>query len=271
MYTVHRATGFALLLLVCNFAYGAGVTANCGSVVSTGDTAASCSTYPDSGTYWVQGVSAYGKVTLTVAANASDYTTLVTHQGVQATEGAPLPGEALGTGSGGSTSTIAYSQSLITAGSARDGYLQISPSSNADVARPYDASAAGISFGLDITPFDGQFFTGAPFTSIRCGGADSCSPGPTYYTDHYPLIPVTLGSGFNVFANGTVGAYVNRGDGISGGGVDSTFQFRFLEADGTTPVQVAAAAPEPGTIGMLGGGLLLAGLYKKWRVKAARF
>jgi hypothetical protein len=59
--------------------------------------------------------------------------------------------------------------------------------------------------------------------------------------------------------------YVNAGEGMSGGGLSTTFAFRFLEADGTTPVQAVAAAPEPSTWGSLAGGLAALAFWKRRR------
>lgn len=54
-------------------------------------------------------------------------------------------------------------------------------------------------------------------------------------------------------------------DNVSGGILDTSFLFRFYEADGSTPVQVerVSEAPEPSTYGLIGLALAAAALYRK--------
>jgi hypothetical protein len=273
MTRISSVAAFALLLLLGHLLPAAVfVTADCGpaAITSGTDTSTGCHTLantPAAG----GGASAFGQVSLSLASDPSNYSVLTTHQTVQAVEGFPLPNEALGTGSAGSSSHIQYQIALTTPGPERPGYLQIAPDSWASLAKPYDGSG-GASFGLDIHPYPGAGFDSG-YTSITCTSAAFCSPGPAYFADHFPYIQVTLGTTFNLFVDANLTTYVNRGDGSSGGSQDATFGFRFYETllgHQRSSVPVMEAAPEPGTIGMLGGGLILAALYSRWRAKVVR-
>jgi len=92
----------------------------------------------------------------------------------------------------------------------------------------------------------------APYqTEITCyANSNYCTPGTSYYTFNSP-IPVTLGTAFTLEANGGTTNWASGFDGRSGGSLNTVFQFRFLEADGVTPVGVSQA-PEPVTLGMVG-------------------
>jgi hypothetical protein len=271
MNRTHSAAGFALLLFFGHLLPAASfVTANCGpaAITSGTDSSTSCHTIAE-GPAQGGGASASGSVQLNLAPNAQGFSVLTTHQNVSATEGFPLPGEGSGTGSAGSSSQIHYSVDLATTGPERIGVLQISSNSTANVFKPYDGSG-GISFGLDINVL-GPDRELPNYTSISCGSFDGCFPGPAFFDTHAPFYTVMLGTPFRLFVDSDLTTYVDRGDGISGGGIDSTFEFRFFEVVGRNQLaaaDVVTAAPEPGTIWTLGGGLVIACLFARWKAKA---
>ncbi len=78
------------------------------------------------------------------------------------------------------------------------------------------------------------------------------------------MIPIVLGTDFNLAATGYVDDWANLLDGQSGGKLNSTFQFRFFELDGVTPVALSDA-PEPATWSLLGFALGAALVAKRRR------
>ena len=82
------------------------------------------------------------------------------------------------------------------------------------------------------------------------------------------LIPVTLGTSMTLESVGSVSYdprdYIYDDPTSHGGYVQGTFQFRLVEADGTTPVDPELAdAPEPSTWGMIGLSLAGTALLRK--------
>jgi len=154
------------------------------------------------------------------------------------------------------TISIDYSQQVITAGPERAGYLQISLG-DYHSGYFYDGHASMTS-GFTISPIVSPF-TGNPYTQIECGSNTvGCSPGNGYW-GNYDRIPVTLGSPLTLVANGHLSNMAQYIDAQSGDEMNTSFLFRFFEADGTTPagVELMSDAPEPSTYGLVG--LALAG------------
>jgi hypothetical protein len=73
---------------------------------------------------------------------------------------------------------------------------------------------------------------------------------------------VTLGTGFLLEADGATTNWAAAFDAFSGGYLRTVYDFRFLEADGITPVAVSEA-PEPLTVGITGLALGGLGLFLK--------
>ncbi len=141
---------------------------------------------------------------------------------------------------------------LITAGPVRDGYVQIT----GDGSSTYFYDGQG-----EMTSGIVSANASSPLTEISCAAnsVTGCAPGPHYYSVMNPLIPISLGTNINLAATGFVNDWVGPLDGQSGGELDTTFQFRFFEADGVTPVAVSDV-PEPATWGLIafiGGAVLV--------------
>ena len=86
-------------------------------------------------------------------------------------------------------------------------------------------------------------------TQMTCG-SQGCSPGPGYY-GYYSRIPVVLGSPLTLVANGYLTNQTRDGEATTAGQLETEFQFRFFEADGSTPIAVSKA-PEPSTSALAG-------------------
>lgn len=250
------------------------VTVNCGSpsglpvsVTSTA-TSTSCSSF-DGGTNYssgnhLGGSAASGSVVLTLADNPAEYSLLTTSQNAVAVQASP-PELTLGRGTA-ATIVISYSSTITTGGLERQGYLQISPDSTA-INQSYYSGGSQMTSGLDINPIvRGVYYDpNRPVTEVACATGyttTGCNPSPNYLQNYTPLIAITLGVPITLVADGSTYDYVNAGEGMSGGGLSTTFGFRFLEADRTTPVQAVAAAPEPSTWASLAGGLAALALWK---------
>src|SRR3954447_12088698 len=223
-------------------------------------TSANCNSFGETNLNSVGGASATGQVSLVIAANAADFSVLSTYQYAYAQQGVPQ-GVSNGRGATGASSvTIAYSQDVVTAGTTRSGYVQIEAYGSG--ASFYDGGASMTS-GLRINT---DPYNGSPATEVTCQSSLSyCTPGTRYY-NRYSLIPVTLGIALTIEANGSTVNYASYLDGASGGSLSTTYNFRFLEADGLTPVRVTPA-PEPATCGLMGAALVLAGWVHRRKVK----
>ena len=132
-------------------------------------------------------------------------------------------------------SLVTLDASLITAGSPRSGYIQLNVSGGVG----YDAGDDGGSETLTLSSPAGGMPLGA-FCSLS-----TCS---------YPAnqtLPFVLGMAFPISYSGTAYAYSsNTVDGPGWANVLLGYNFRFLEADGITPVTVSET-PEPGTFFLL--------------------
>ncbi len=210
------------------------------------------------------GSTAVGAVTLALASNPADWSTLSTHESIQSVEGLPGPGMIFGPASSASIS-ISYSQSVIAPGPERVGYLQIRGDNFTGAGGAVDGELGMISgFALPPVIIDES----TVITQITCG-SQGCTPGAGYY-GHYSLIPVTLGTPLTLVANGFVTNQARDGEGTTSAYLDTEFQFRFFEVDESTPVPVQALSevPEPSTAAMLLIPALAFGFFRVRRQQA---
>ncbi len=197
------------------------------------------------------GSSATGSVTLQVAADPSQFSNLLTSQNAIAYQTSQIttPGAVYGPGSSASIA-INYSTTLRTAGSIRSGYLQIGPNSIGNPDNYYDGISTMIT-GFAISPV--PLSNNNPNTTVlSCSSQPpiyGCDPGSNYWLNVRGLIPVTLGTNLGLFARGSTTDYAYMFDGLSGGHLNTSFQFRFFEADGVTPV-AASEVPEPASLAL---------------------
>lgn len=240
--------------------YGAPISVTCvaplsSNITSNSASAASCTSLTNGYSYAGGGANATANVLLQLAGNGADFSSLSTYQTAYAQQ-APRqsPSDLFGPAAGSSVA-ISYSSTLSTGGPVRSGYLQI---------EAYGVGASFYDGGATMT--SGIILNAAtPYgTEVTCySNSASCTPGFGYYS-HNSLIPVTLGTSFVIEANGRTTNSASGFDGLSGGSLGTHYNFRFLEADGVTGVQVSQA-PEPLTIGMSGLALGLIGIFRKAR------
>lgn len=226
------------------------------SVSSSGAGSAGCTSFANGQSYAGGGATATAQVNLQLATSAADFSSLSTYQSAYARQGPRPQNEPFGPAAGNFI-TINFSDTLVTAGASRSGYLQI---------QGYGSGASFYDGGASMT--SGLLLNGAAATTeISCYSNSSyCTPGTGYYNT-YTLIPVTLGTAITIEANGHTNNSASAFDGSSGGSLSTTYQFRFLEADGVTPVSVSEA-PEPATLGLLSlscGAILVARKRRKTR------
>jgi PEP-CTERM motif len=229
--------------------YAGPVTAVCDSVWSLD----SCSTGHSS---------AGGRVTLTLAADPSQWSTLTTYQGVSDDDYDSRPPVET---THSSAVTIDWSQLLTTAGPARDGFLQVQAS--AEGGNPYNGEIR-MNMGFDISQDAlSQAYGGFHGTWLSCNArfASDCDASNWYSHLGYPSI--TLGTTMNLMAQGGAINSAGLNEGMSRGDLTTTFQFRFVEGDGVTPVRVEfiSDAPEPATYGLIGLSLASAALLRNRR------
>ena len=240
-------------LLTSSGLFAAPVSVTCGSLVQsittdTGLTSASCAS--STGSFFGPHATANAQVILNLAGNGANWSTLTTEQSGVAIQGLPGPGQ----GSGPGTEVharINYSDLLTTAGPIRPGYLQLQFSGS--VSYIYDGSGAITTGIVNINPNSSL----PQFTCEEYGGCTGNA-----FLQHNLLIPFTLGKAFTIEASGYFDAYAYCNDGISGGSAESNYQFRFLEADGTTAVEVSQA-PEPSTCLLLAVPFCAGLVYRK--------
>jgi PEP-CTERM motif len=206
--------------------------------------------------------SAFGNVTLQLASYPADWSNLITHQEARSVQGYPLdPHGNIGPATA-ATLTIDYSQDVITAGPQRAGYLQINLGETQS-GYFYDGHAE-MTAGFTLHAYDG-LFSGSPVTQINYQSNNGYDlPGNGYWSN-YSRIPVTLGTPLTLVANGHLSNMAQYIDAQSGDEMNTSFLFRFYEADGRTPVRVemVSDAPEPSSDGLIGLALAGAALLRK--------
>ncbi len=154
------------------------------------------------------------------------------------------------------TSSAQFGAYLTTAGPVREGLLQIFLTNNSLVYPSSESISATFTLGLPGVQSSSCGITWSPCTAIS-------------YLNHYDSLGgfvVPLGTSFYLSYNGDFTAYAGGyTDGNGSGTLDLDYQFRFLEADGVTPVDVLAAAPEPASFSLLGIAFAAACLWKRRR------
>lgn len=181
-------------------------------------------------------------VSLTVASDPSSYSSIV---GVGNTR------IYFAQFAGSVSSELDFTQGLLTTGAPREGFIQVQVRGGGDSDGGGSAHVT-MPAGLD------------PTISLSPGCvAFACGPNQDYYT-HYSRIPFDLGQAFPIAMTVRVyGDEIPNYDAIVGS-VGMTYDFRFFEADGVTPVAVTAT-PEPATWSLLGLTLSGVALLKQRR------
>ena len=102
-------------------------------------------------------------------------------------------------------------------------------------------------------------------TWLSCSARFAFDCNPSNWYSHLGYPSVTLGTTMNLMADGTAINSAGLNEGMSRGDLTTTFQFRFVEADGVTPVAVelVSDAPEPATYVLIGLSLAGAALLRK--------
>ncbi len=206
--------------------YSAPVTVTCSaplssSVTSTSNLNASCTSLTNGYSNLGGAARATANVTLQIAANGANFSSLSTYQSAYAQQAPPQSRNDL-FGPGAQTSiVINYSSTLFTTGSTRAGYLQIQAYGYGD--NFYDGGATMTSGIVSAS--------GNPYqTEVTCySNLSYCTPGTGYYT-YNAFIPVTLGTAFTLEADGGTTNWAAAFDGFSGGSLQTVYNFRFLEA-----------------------------------------
>jgi hypothetical protein len=242
--------------------HSAPVTVTCAaplssSVTSGSISAASCTSLTNGYSYSGGGASATANVALQLAVNGADFSSLSTDQYAYARQAPRQSADDLFGPAAASSILIGYSSTLSTGGPVRLGFLQIEAYG---VGAGFNDGGASMTSGILLDP-------ASPYqTEVTCySNSGYCTPGIGYYT-YNSLIPVTLGTAFTVEANGGTTDWASAFDGSSGGSLRTQYNFRFLEADGSTAVQVSPA-PEPLTIGMVGLAFGILGLVRRRRAR----
>ncbi len=153
---------------------------------------------------------------------------------------------------GRASSTLSFAANFTTAGVPRPGYIQIGGYAFGEsrylVSSSYD-------FGI---PGSLAFSGNRSFTGGDAGGFDPAAAP----------VPIWLGTPFSLFAASNLLVATDSSlHGPNFGFIQGDFEFRFLEADGATPVTVVAT-PEPASWCLLGASTFMLLLFR--RVRAGR-
>jgi hypothetical protein len=223
------------------------------SVTSGSNLDASCASLTNGYSDVAGAARATANVALQIAANGADFSSLSTYQSAFARQAPPQSSDDLFGPAAQSSVAINYTSTLYTGGSNRSGYLKVQAYGYG--ANFYDGGATMASGIVSAS--------GSPYqTEVTCySNSAYCTPGTAYYT-YNDLIPVTLGTAFILEANGATTNWSAAFDAFSGGYLRTVYDFRFLEADGVTPVPVSEA-PEPLAVAMTGLGIGALGLLLK--------
>lgn len=247
-----------LTMIASAVLHSAPVTVTCAaplssSVTSGSTTAASCTSFTNGYSYSGGGAGATANVALQLATDGADFSSLSTYQYAYARQAPKQSADDVFGPAAASSIAIGYSSTLTTGGPVRSGFLQIEAYG---VGASFNDGSASMRSGILLDP-------ASPYqTEVTCYSNSSyCTPGIGYYT-YNSLIPVTLGTEFTVEANGGTTDWASAFDGSSGGSLSTQYNFRFLEADGITAVQISPA-PEPLTIGMVGLAFGIFGIVRK--------
>jgi len=251
-----------LTLIASAVLHSAPITVTCAaplssSVTSGSTSAASCTSFTNGHSYSGGGASATANVALQLAANRADFSSLSTYQYAYARQAPQQSADDLFGPAAASSIEVGYSSRLSTGGPVRSGFLQIEAYG---IGAGFHDGGASMTSGILLDP-------ASPYqTEVTCySNSGYCTPGTGYYT-YNSLIPVTLGTAFTVEANGGTTDWASAFDGSSGGSLRTQYNFRFLEADGITGVEISQA-PEPFTIGMVGLAFGVLGMIRRRRAR----
>jgi len=150
---------------------------------------------------------------------------------------------------------IHFDEFLITAGSVRPGYLILQASSPGSFSESPDGAGGGVGF---------QFPAYAK-TGVSCFALDrQCFP--VFSGPH----SVTLGTPLELVANGGLSANAKSGEGGVNVAETGRYEFRFVEADGFTPVAVSQT-PEPASALLVSAAAVAALIVRKRLLVAQRY
>ena len=198
------------------------------------------------------GGSASASMGLDLAADPAQLSTLRTAQ----TASVPVFNPNTGPSTVATGTEIHFDEFLIPAGSVRPGYVILQAFSTGSSAT--DGAAGGrVSFYFPANRTD---------TAISCTTFDAglCFPSNRFFATERPLIPITLGIPLELVAEGTLDAFWSRLVGGTGAEAieNGLYEFRFVEADGITPVAVSQT-PEPANALLVSTVLLAALVLRK--------
>lgn len=146
------------------------------------------------------------------------------------------------------TTEIHFDEFLLTAGSIRPGYLILGVSSPGSHSASSGGAFGSVSF---------QFAPYGAASQISCLAIDrQCFPLNIF------SVPVILGIPLELVANGTLIAVAQSPSETADVAENGQYQFRFVEANGVTPVAVSET-PEPSSALLFGTALLLPLILRK--------
>ncbi len=234
-----------------NVQYSMSCTAD-GSSLTLGVNACSAGSVGTGNTY----AAASAKLTATVADNPLEYSDFRAAQTVSLN---PSPQS---TSSASATSSVSFFKNFTTAGPLRSGFMFVQLIDH-NVSAEDNVLGGGTFYNYLLR-------NSSPDAGASCGmdvAQRQCGLSADYlrHFDNLGGFSVVLGQTFSLEFEGWLSGYASPLTGNGSSSLDLDYQFRFVESDGVTPVQVLAAAPEPATWQMLGlacTGLAL--VRKRW-------
>lgn len=184
------------------------------------------------------GATAFSQVYYKGATQAGDWNTLHIVQDVYAIYAHLHDTDLTGAPSSAAQSSLSYHGDYLTSGPVRQGFLQINLS------------------GYSGDPYSGYMNAtillsmpdGSPSANIDC--YDGLCHGNSHEFYSGGLIPYVLGTSFSLDGTGNALASAGFNDGSSAGDTNLSYNFRFFEADGVTPVSVSEI-PEPASVSLV--------------------
>ncbi len=179
-------------------------------------------------------------VVASVAANPAQYSDLHARQSIRLNTG---QGSTL---TAGATSNVSYSENFTTAGPLRSGFMLVQLVNRNLTAGDNSIGEGNFSMSLipnNFAPQGANVGCGMDVAQMECYSSSD-------YLRHFSDLggfSVELGRAFTLGFNGSLSGMAGQFMGNGSSTLDLDYQFRFLESDGATPVQVFSAAPEPGT------------------------
>lgn len=232
-----------------------------GSSLTLGVSACSAGSLGRGNTY----AAANADLTASVAANPLEYSDFRAAQTIS------LNTSVSSTSSAGASSSVSFYKNFTTAGPLRSGFMFVQLIDH-NVSAEDNILGAGTFYNRLLTnsSADANASCGMDVAQLQCG----LSADYLRHFDNLGGFSVMLGQTFSLEFEGWLSGYASPLTGNGSSSLDLDYQFRFVESDGVTPVQVFAAAPEPATWQMLG--VTCAGLgltRKRWTklVRSSRF